>query len=53
MQTRGVMLDRISLCRIEKGTRFVSDYEVKFFADILGCTPYYLLTGKGDIHTRG
>lgn len=45
VQTEGLMLDRDSLCRIEGGYRFVSDFELKIFAEILGVSILWLLTG--------
>ena len=35
MQLNGVMLERDSISRIEIGTRFVSDYELKIFSHVL------------------
>lgn len=35
MQLNGVILERDSLSRIESGTRFITDYEVKVFAEVL------------------
>lgn len=36
LQAKGIMLERDSISRIESGTRFVSDYELYVFAEILG-----------------
>lgn len=36
LQVKGIMLERDSISRIESGTRFVSDYELYVFAEILG-----------------
>ena len=36
MQVAGIMLERDSISRIEIGTRFVTDYELKVFAEVLG-----------------
>ena len=35
MQLRGVEIDALAILRIEKGLRFVTDYEVRALADIL------------------
>lgn len=35
MQVAGIMLERDSISRIEIGTRFVTDYELKVFAEVL------------------
>lgn len=44
MQINGITIERDSISRIEKGTRFVADYEVKVFANILGVTVDWLLS---------
>lgn len=36
LQVKGVMLERDSISRIESGTRFVADYELYIFAEVLG-----------------
>ncbi len=43
LQTRGVMIERDSLSRIEIGTRFVADYELVALCDSLGVTADHLL----------
>ncbi len=43
LQTRGVIIERDSISRIEIGTRFVADYELVAFCDSLGVTADYLL----------
>ncbi len=35
VQTEGVTLERDSISRIENGTRFIADYELKVFAKVL------------------
>ncbi len=35
MQINGVIIERDSISRIEIGTRFVTDYELKIFAKVL------------------
>ena len=46
IQTRGIFMDQISLSRIENGSRFVSDFELKCIAELLECSINWLLTGK-------
>lgn len=36
LQIKGVMLERDSISRIESGARFVADYELYVFAEVLG-----------------
>ena len=36
LQIKGVMLERDSISRIESGVRFVADYELYVFAEVLG-----------------
>lgn len=43
VQVEGVFLERDSISRIEAGTRFVSDYELAVFAQVLGVSPLWLL----------
>ena len=43
LQLAGHEIDRITIVRIENGTRFVPDYEVKAIAKVLGVTPNDLL----------
>ena len=43
IQVRGVLLERDSISRIEIGTRFVADYELMLFAQILNVSPLWLL----------
>ena len=43
MQTEGVTIERDSISRIEIGTRFVTDYELKIFAKVLGVSVDWLL----------
>ena len=42
MQVAGIMLERDSISRIEIGTRFVTDYELKVFAEVLGVSMEWL-----------
>ncbi len=46
MQLEGVLLERDSVSRIEIGTRFVSDYELLVFAEVLGVPANWLLRGE-------
>lgn len=43
LQVEGVTLERDSISRIEIGTRFVSDYELKVFAKVLNVNIEWLL----------
>ena len=43
LQVSGVNIERDSVSRIERGTRFVADYELLALCKILGVTPEYLL----------
>ncbi len=43
MQVAGIILERDSISRIEIGTRFVADYELRELARILKVTPAWLL----------
>lgn len=44
LQTAGVNLERDSISRIEIGTRFVADYELRAIAAALSVTVNYLLS---------
>ena len=46
IQLLGVMLDRMSINRIESGHRCVSDYELVAFAEALGVSAEWLLYGN-------
>ncbi len=43
MQVEGVVLERDSISRVEIGTRFVTDYELKIFAKVLKVKLEWLL----------
>ena len=43
LQLAGYEMDRITIVRIENGTRFVPDYEVKAIAQVLRVSPNDLL----------
>ena len=36
LQVKGIMMERDSISRIESGMRFVADYELYIFAEVLG-----------------
>lgn len=43
VQTEGITLERDSISRIEIGTRFVTDYELKIFSRVLKVNIEWLL----------
>lgn len=43
MQLAGIVIERDSISRIEIGTRFIPDYELPVFAEILGVSIPWLL----------
>jgi len=43
LQLNGVIIERDSISRIEKGTRFVTDYEVKNISEVLKVSALWLL----------
>ena len=43
IQLKGVNMERDSISRIENGTRFVSDFELKVFSEALGVSFIWLL----------
>lgn len=44
MQINGVIIERDSISRIEIGTRFVTDYELKIFSKVLKVELTWLLS---------
>lgn len=44
MQLAGIIIERDSISRIEIGTRFIPDYEIPIFANILGVNVEWLLS---------
>ena len=42
IQIQGVTMERDSISRIEIGTRFVTDYELKVFSEVLGVSMEWL-----------
>ena len=49
LQVEGVLLERDSISRIEIGTRFVTDYELKVIAKILKVEVEWLLEEEGTL----
>ena len=47
IQVAGVIMERDSISRIEIGTRFITDYELMVFSDVLGVSMDWL-TGKTE-----
>lgn len=43
MQIQGILIERDSISRIEIGTRFIPDYELPFFSNVLGVPVTWLL----------
>ena len=50
VQIAGVTLERDSISRIEIGTRFVTDYELKIFAKVLHVNVEWLLEETEEIN---
>ena len=46
MQVAGITIERDSISRVEIGTRFVADYELKIFAKVLNVDVVWLLADK-------
>ena len=46
MQVKGAILEREAISKIETGDRFVTDYELKTFAQVLGVSVNWLLEEK-------
>lgn len=51
MQLNSVILERAAISRIETGDRFVTDYELLVFAEVLGVTTDWLL-GKCEKNSK-
>lgn len=49
LQVEGVTMERDCVSRIEIGTRFVADYELKVLARILGVSVDWLLDEDGEL----
>ena len=43
LQVKGIIIERDSISRIEIGTRFVADYELRVLSEILGVSVGWLL----------
>lgn len=43
MQIKGVLIEREAISKIETGDRFVADYELMVFADVLGVSMEWLI----------
>ena len=43
MQVKGVTIEREAISKMETGDRFVTDYELKVFAEVLGVTVSWLI----------
>lgn len=43
VQVEGVIMERDSISRIEIGTRFIPDYEIPIFAQVLNVSALWLL----------
>lgn len=48
MQINGVIIERDSISRIEIGTRFVTDYELKVFSKVLKVEAAWLLAEETE-----
>lgn len=48
VQIEGITLERDSISRIEIGTRFVTDYELKVFANVLHVDVEWLLEEEDE-----
>ena len=48
MQINGVIIERDSISRIEIGTRFVTDYELKAFSKVLKVETAWLLAEEAE-----
>lgn len=48
MQINGVIIERDSISRVEIGTRFVTDYELKVFSKVLKVETAWLLAEEAE-----
>lgn len=46
MQVKGVTIEREAISKIETGDRFVTDYELMVFAQVLGVTMDWLVSSN-------
>lgn len=51
LQVRGINIERDSVSRIEIGTRFVADYELKILSEILNADIAWLLSSPDNDDT--
>lgn len=50
IQVQGVTMERDSISRIEIGTRFVTDYELKIFSEVLGVSMEWLTNNTSPLN---
>ena len=50
IQIQGVTMERDSISRIEIGTRFVTDYELKIFSKVLGVSMEWLTNNTSPLN---
>lgn len=50
MQINGVLIEREAISKIETGDRFVTDYELMVFAEVLGVTMEWLVRPNKTEH---
>ena len=50
IQVQGVTIERDSISRIEIGTRFVTDYELKIFSEVLGVSMEWLTNNTSPLN---
>lgn len=50
IQIQGVTMERDSISRIEIGTRFVTDYELKIFSEVLGVSMEWLTNNTSPLN---
>lgn len=50
MQINGVLIEREAISKIETGDRFVTDYELMVFAEVLGVTMDWLVRPNKTEH---
>ena len=48
MQVNGVTIEREAISKIENGERFVTDYELKMFAEVLNVSMEWLIGKEED-----
>ena len=50
IQVQGITMERDSISRIEIGTRFVTDYELKIFSEVLGVSMEWLTNNTSPLN---